>query len=42
MHSLPGVTDIEAYQAWRADPSRCLPAALDIALSELERLLWPI
>jgi len=33
MHSLPGVEDIEAFRAWRADPSRCLPAALDIARS---------
>jgi hygromycin-B 7''-O-kinase len=33
MHSLPGVKDIEAFRAWRADPSRCLPAALDIARS---------
>ena len=33
MHSLPSVKDIEAFRAWRADPSRCLPAALDIARS---------
>lgn len=33
MHSLPSVTDIGAFRAWRADPSRCLPAALDIARS---------
>src|SRR5665647_1764582 len=33
MHSLPGVRDIEAVRAWRADPSRCLPAARDIARS---------
>jgi hygromycin-B 7''-O-kinase len=33
MHSLPGVKDIEAFRAWRADPSRCLPAARDIARS---------
>jgi hygromycin-B 7''-O-kinase len=33
MHSLPRVTTIESFQAWRADPSRCLPAALDIARS---------
>jgi hygromycin-B 7''-O-kinase len=31
MHSLPSVKNIEAYHAWRADVSRCLPAALDIA-----------
>jgi len=33
MHSLPGLRDIEAFRVWRADPSRCLPAALDIARS---------
>jgi hygromycin-B 7''-O-kinase len=33
MQSLPSVKNIEAYQAWRADVSRCLPAALDIARS---------
>jgi hygromycin-B 7''-O-kinase len=33
MHSLPGVDDIEAFRAWRADPSRCLAAARDIARS---------
>jgi hygromycin-B 7''-O-kinase len=33
MHSLPRVATIEAFQAWRADASRCLPAALDIARS---------
>jgi hygromycin-B 7''-O-kinase len=33
MHSLPSVKDIEAFRAWRADRSRCLPAALDIARS---------
>ena len=33
MHSLPAVKNIEAYEAWRADPSQCLPAALDIARS---------
>jgi hygromycin-B 7''-O-kinase len=33
MHSLPSVENIEAFQAWRADRSRCLPAALDIARS---------
>jgi len=33
MHLLPGVKDIEAFRAWRADPSRCLPAARDIARS---------
>jgi hygromycin-B 7''-O-kinase len=33
MHSLPRVNDIETFKAWRADASRCLPAALDIARS---------
>ena len=33
MHSLPRVNDIEAFKAWRADASRSLPAALDIARS---------
>ena len=33
MHSLPRVNDIEAFKAWRADASQCLPAALDIARS---------
>jgi hygromycin-B 7''-O-kinase len=33
MHSLPSVDTIEAFTAWRADASRCLPAALDIARS---------
>jgi hygromycin-B 7''-O-kinase len=33
MHSLPDVENIGAFQAWRADTSRCLPAALDIARS---------
>jgi len=33
MHSLPGLSTIEAFQAWRADASRSLPAALDIARS---------
>ncbi len=33
MHSLPILSDIGAFRAWRADPSRCLPAALDIARS---------
>jgi hygromycin-B 7''-O-kinase len=33
MHSLPSVENIEAFHAWRADPSQCLPAALDIARS---------
>jgi hygromycin-B 7''-O-kinase len=33
MHSLPNLENIEAFQAWRADVSRCLPAALDIARS---------
>ena len=31
MHSLPNLKNIEAFKAWRADPSQCLPAALDIA-----------
>jgi hygromycin-B 7''-O-kinase len=34
MHSLPTLSDFEAFQAWRADPSQWLPAALDIARSE--------
>jgi hygromycin-B 7''-O-kinase len=33
MHSLPSLTNFEAFQAWRADVSQCLPAALDIACS---------
>ena len=33
MHSLPGLQDFETFQAWRADVSHCLPAALDIARS---------
>jgi hygromycin-B 7''-O-kinase len=33
MHSLPSLSNFEAFQAWRADPSRCLPAAFDIARS---------
>jgi hygromycin-B 7''-O-kinase len=33
MHSMPGLRNIEAFRAWRADPSRCLPAALEIARS---------
>ena len=33
MHSLPSLINIGAFQAWRADSSRCLPAALDIARS---------
>jgi hygromycin-B 7''-O-kinase len=33
MHSLPDVKDIEAFRAWRADPSRCLQAARAIARS---------
>jgi hygromycin-B 7''-O-kinase len=33
MHSLPNLKNIEAFQAWRAEPSQCLPAALDIARS---------
>jgi hygromycin-B 7''-O-kinase len=31
MHSLPSLPTLEAFQAWRADASRCLPVALDIA-----------
>lgn len=31
MHPLPALSDFEAFQAWRADQSRWLPAALDIA-----------
>jgi hygromycin-B 7''-O-kinase len=31
MHALPDVKNIEAFDAWRAEPSQCLPAALDIA-----------
>jgi hygromycin-B 7''-O-kinase len=31
MHSLPRLSTIEAFRAWRADASQCLPAALDIA-----------
>ena len=31
MHSLPDLSTFTAFQAWRADASRCLPAALDIA-----------
>ena len=31
MHSLPSVKNIAAFQAWRAEPSQWLPAALDIA-----------
>jgi hygromycin-B 7''-O-kinase len=33
MHSLPGLSNFEAFRAWRADASQCLPAALDIARS---------
>jgi hygromycin-B 7''-O-kinase len=33
MHSLPGGQNIEAFRAWRANASQCLPAALDIARS---------
>jgi hygromycin-B 7''-O-kinase len=33
LHSLPAVQDIAAFQAWRADTSQCLAAALDIARS---------
>jgi hygromycin-B 7''-O-kinase len=31
MYPLPRLSNIEAFRAWRADASRCLPAALDIA-----------
>jgi hygromycin-B 7''-O-kinase len=31
MHSLPDVENLEAFDAWRADASNWLPAALDIA-----------
>ena len=31
MQSLPSFTDVAAYDAWRADPSRWLPVAADIA-----------
>jgi hygromycin-B 7''-O-kinase len=33
MHSLPRLNTLEAFQAWRADASQCLPVALDIARS---------
>lgn len=33
MHALPSLTNFETFAAWRADASRCLPAALDIARS---------
>src|SRR5882672_8321911 len=33
MHSLPRLSNFEAFQAWRADASQCLRAALDIARS---------
>jgi len=33
LHSLPAVQNIAAFQAWRADRSHCLAAALDIARS---------
>ncbi|MFH1342482.1 MAG: aminoglycoside 3'-phosphotransferase/choline kinase family protein [Pseudomonadota bacterium] len=33
MHSLPSLKNPETFQAWRADASQCLPAALDIARS---------
>jgi len=31
MHPLPALSDYESFQAWRADTSRWLPLALDIA-----------
>jgi hygromycin-B 7''-O-kinase len=34
MVALPILPDVEAFRAWRADPSHWLPAALDIARSE--------
>ncbi|HEY0908668.1 MAG TPA: aminoglycoside 3'-phosphotransferase/choline kinase family protein, partial [Bradyrhizobium sp.] len=34
MVSLPILPDVEAFRAWRAEPSNWLPAALDIARSE--------
>jgi hygromycin-B 7''-O-kinase len=33
MQALPDIKDIEAFHRWRAEPSQCLPAALDIARS---------
>src|SRR5882724_8678335 len=33
MHSLPSLSNFEALQAWRADASQCLSAAIDIARS---------
>ncbi|MES2193769.1 MAG: aminoglycoside 3'-phosphotransferase/choline kinase family protein [Pseudomonadota bacterium] len=33
MHALPSLATSETFQAWRADVSQCLPAALDIARS---------
>ena len=33
MHSLPSLANFETFEAWRADASQCLPAALDIAHS---------
>ncbi|TMJ63437.1 MAG: phosphotransferase, partial [Alphaproteobacteria bacterium] len=33
MNSMPRLTTVETYQAWRADSSRCLAAALEIARS---------
>jgi hygromycin-B 7''-O-kinase len=32
-HSFPNLTNIEAFVAWRADPSQWLPIAIDIARS---------
>ena len=31
MHALPNLPNFETFKAWRADASRWLPAALDIA-----------
>ena len=33
MHALPDLPDYESFRTWRADASRCLPVALDIARS---------
>ena len=33
MTALPGLADFEAFRTWRADASRWLPVALDIARS---------
>ncbi len=45
MHSLPDLNDFATFRAWRADPSQCLPAALDIArshgLPHADALMFP-